>query len=496
MAQEKRDYYEVLGVSKTATDAEIKKAYRKLAMKYHPDYNPGDKDAEEKFKEVNEANEVLSDPKKRQLYDQYGFAGVDPSYAAQNGGGAGGFSGFGGDGVDLGDIFGDIFGGGFGGFGGSARQANPNAPRKGQDIRVRITLSFDEAVHGCKKNITITRQQECTECHGSGCAAGSSPETCPDCGGRGYVIRQQRTPFGVMQTQQPCSRCGGKGKLVKNPCKVCHGSGKTAARKTLEVSIPMGIDDDQSFALRGMGDAGANGGPAGDVIVMVTVRPSEVFQRDGYDVWVTVPITYSQAVLGDSITDAGRTGSPDPDSSLGSGYPFFIANLLNATYPDWNLSFVNRGVSGNRTLEMSARWEKDCLNLKPDLLSVLIGINDTWRRYDRGDPTSVEDYYSRLTAMLKAAKDANPDLKILLIEPFILHVNEECRSFREDLDPKILACRETAMHLADAYLPLDGIFAAACLKREPSFWSADGVHPTFAGHTLIAQKWIELAMSC
>ena len=265
MAQEKRDYYEVLGVSKTATDAEIKKAYRKLAMKYHPDYNPGDKEAEEKFKEVNEANEVLSDPKKRQLYDQYGFAGVDPAYAAQNGGGpgAGGFGGFGGDGVDLGDIFGDIFGGGFGGFGGSSRRANPNAPRKGQDIRVRITLSFDEAVHGCKKNITITRQQECTECHGSGCAAGTSPETCPDCGGRGFVIRQQRTPFGVMQTQQPCSRCGGKGKLVKNPCKVCHGSGKVATKKTLEVSIPMGIDDDQSFALRGMGDAGANGGPSG-----------------------------------------------------------------------------------------------------------------------------------------------------------------------------------------------------------------------------------------
>ena len=203
-----------------------------------------------------------------------------------------------GDGVDLGDIFGDIFGGGFGGFGGSSRRANPNAPRKGQDIRVRITLSFDEAVHGCKKNITITRQQECTECHGSGCAAGSSPETCPDCGGRGFVIRQQRTPFGVMQTQQPCSRCGGKGKLVKNPCKSCHGSGKTATKKTLEVSIPKGIDDDQSFALRGMGDAGTNGGPAGDVIVMVSVRPSEVFQRDGYDVWVTVPITYSQAVLG------------------------------------------------------------------------------------------------------------------------------------------------------------------------------------------------------
>ena len=176
MAQEKRDYYEVLGVSKTATDAEIKKAYRKLAMKYHPDYNPGDKKAEEMFKEINEANEVLSDPKKRQLYDQYGFAGVDPTYAAQNGGGPGGFGGFGADGVDLGDLFGDIFGGGFGGFGGS-RSANPNGPRKGQDLRVRITLSFDEAVHGCKKNITITRQQECAECHGSGCAAGTSPET-------------------------------------------------------------------------------------------------------------------------------------------------------------------------------------------------------------------------------------------------------------------------------------------------------------------------------
>ena len=277
MAENKRDYYEVLGVSKDADEDTLKKAYRKLAKKYHPDANPGDKEAEAKFKEASEAYSVLSDPQKRQQYDQFGHA------AFEQGGGAG-------------------YGGGFGGFGGSSRRANPNAPRKGQDIRVRITLSFDEAVHGCKKNITITRQQECTECHGSGCAAGSSPETCPDCGGRGFVIRQQRTPFGVMQTQQPCSRCGGKGKLVKNPCKVCHGSGKVAAKKTLEVSIPMGIDDDQSFALRGMGDAGTNGGPAGDVIVMVTVRPSEVFQRDGYDVWVTVPITYSQAVLGDSVT--------------------------------------------------------------------------------------------------------------------------------------------------------------------------------------------------
>ena len=357
MAQEKRDYYEVLGVSKTATDAEIKKAYRKLAMKYHPDYNPGDKEAEEKFKEVNEANEVLSDPKKRQLYDQYGFAGVDPAYAAQNGGGpgAGGFGGFGGDGVDLGDIFGDIFGGGFGGFGGSSRRANPNAPRKGQDIRVRITLSFDEAVHGCKKNITITRQQECTECHGSGCAAGTSPETCPDCGGRGFVIRQQRTPFGVMQTQQPCSRCGGKGKLVKNPCKVCHGSGKTAARKTLEVSIPMGIDDDQSFALRGMGDAGANGGPAGDVIVMVTVRPSEVFQRDGYDVWVTVPITYSQAVLGDSITVPSIDGKVATKKTLEVSIPMGIDDDQSFALRGMGDAGANGGPSGDVIVMVTVR---------------------------------------------------------------------------------------------------------------------------------------------
>ena len=299
MAQEKRDYYEVLGVSKTATDEEIKKAYRKLALKYHPDYNPGDKTAEEKFKEINEAHEVLSDPDKRKRYDQFGFAGVDPDYAASQGG-AGGFGGFGG--VDRGDIFGDIFGGGFGGFAGGSARSNPNAPRKGQDIRVRITLSFDEAVHGCKKNITITRQQTCTECNGSGAAPGTTPEVCPDCNGRGYTVQQQRTPFGVMQSQQPCTRCGGKGKLIKTPCKVCHGSGRVATKKTLEVNIPMGIDDDQSIALRGMGDAGTNGGPAGDVIVMVTVRPDDLFQRDGYDVWVTIPITFSQAVLGDNIT--------------------------------------------------------------------------------------------------------------------------------------------------------------------------------------------------
>ena len=309
---EKRDYYEVLGVAKGATADEIKKAYRKLAMKYHPDYNPGNQEAEEKFKELNEANEVLSDPDKRQRYDQFGFAGVDPNYGAGQGGGFGG-------GVDLGDIFGDIFGGGFGGFGGfGGGRANPNAPRKGQDIRVRITLNFQEAVHGCTKKISITRQETCTDCGGTGCAAGTRPETCPDCHGRGYVVTQQRTPFGVMQSQQPCTRCGGKGKIVKDPCKTCRGVGKMGIKKTLEVNIPAGIDDDQSIALRGMGDAGTNGGPNGDVIVMVSVKTDPVFQRDGYNVWVTVPITYSQAVLGAKITVPTVDGKVEYDVPEGT----------------------------------------------------------------------------------------------------------------------------------------------------------------------------------
>ena len=301
---EKRDYYEVLGIGKNATDAEIKSAYRKLAKKYHPDLNPGNKEAEEKFKEVNEANDVLSDPQKRQRYDQFGFAGVDPNYAAANGGGAGGFGGgFGG--VDLGDIFGEIFGGGFGGgfggFGGGSSTRTANAPRKGHDIQASVILTFEEAAHGCSKKITINRQDTCPDCGGTGAAKGTSPETCPDCGGRGYVVTQQRTPFGVMQSQQPCSHCGGRGTIIRNPCKTCRGTGKTAARKSLEINIPAGIDDDQNIALRGQGDAGSNGGPAGDVIVHVTVKADPMFERDGYDVTIHVPITFSQAVLGDDV---------------------------------------------------------------------------------------------------------------------------------------------------------------------------------------------------
>lgn len=291
---EKRDYYEVLGVAKNASEDELKKAYRKQAKKYHPDLNPDNAEAEVKFKEANEAYEVLGDAEKRNRYDQFGFAGVDPNY------GGGGAGGYGAGGVDLGDIFGDLFGGGFGFGGGSSRQ-NPNAPRQGADVRVSVGLTFMEAVHGCTKTITINKEETCTECGGNGAAKGTSPETCPDCRGTGYVNRNIQLGGMVMQQRQPCSRCGGKGKTVASPCSRCHGSGHTKAKRTLEVKIPAGINDDQSIALRGQGDAGTNGGPAGDVIVIISVRPDQMFERDGYDVWVTVPITYSQAVLGASV---------------------------------------------------------------------------------------------------------------------------------------------------------------------------------------------------
>lgn len=303
---DKRDYYEVLGVAKNAGDDEIKKAYHKKAKKYHPDLNPGDAEAEKSFKEVGEAYEVLSDKEKRARYDQFGHAGVDPSYGA-GAGGYGGFGGFGsgqagGFGVDLGDILNDFFGGGGGGFGfGGGRRADPNAPRQGADIRVSLVLSFMEAVHGATKTLNITQQDTCPECHGTGAEKGTTPETCPECSGTGFVNVSKRTVFGTMQESRPCTRCGGKGKIIKEPCKKCHGGGRVGVDKHLEVKIPAGVDDDQTLSLRGKGDMGQNGGPNGDLIVIITVRPDTLFERDRYDIHVTVPITLSQAILGDKI---------------------------------------------------------------------------------------------------------------------------------------------------------------------------------------------------
>ncbi len=297
---EKRDYYEVLGLSKGASDDEIKKAYRQKAKQYHPDLNPGDKEAEAKFKEASEAHEVLSDPQKRARYDQFGHAGVDPSYNA-GGAGAGGFGGFGGFGgmgmdFDLGDIFGSFFNGG------STRRANPNAPRRGGDVETSVFIDFLEACKGCEKTVEFSHLEKCPDCSGSGAAAGSSPQTCPDCGGSGQVRMQQRTPFGISTTMRPCSRCAGKGKIINNPCKKCNGSGQVKKNRKLDISIPAGIDDGQTLTLRGQGNIGVNGGPSGDVHVDVLVRPHPLFKREGYHIFCEVPITYVQAALGDELT--------------------------------------------------------------------------------------------------------------------------------------------------------------------------------------------------
>ena len=264
MAQNKRDYYEVLGVSKGASEDEIKKAYKKLARKYHPDMNPGDKEAEEKFKEVNEANEVLSDPTKKARYDQFGFAGVDPNYGA---GGPGWGDGGGFDFGDLGDIFGSFFGGGFGG-----SQQRRNGPQRGESIRLSVSVSFTEAAFGCEKDVTLERSEQCPTCKGSGCAEGTTPEVCPECRGSGKIIHQ--------------------------PCGECRGNGRVHKRRTVKVSIPAGIDNGQTISLRGQGHAGKNGGPNGDLLITVMVKPHELFRRDGTNVFCEAPITFTQAVLG------------------------------------------------------------------------------------------------------------------------------------------------------------------------------------------------------
>ena len=289
---EKRDYYEVLGLQKGASDDEIKKAYRKKAKQYHPDLNPDNAEAEAKFKEVNEAYEVLSDSQKKARYDQYGHAGVDPNFGAGGGGAYGGYGG--GMDFDFGDIFSSFFGGG-------GHRSNPNAPRQGGDVAASVILSFEESAKGCKKQVEVTLVEGCPDCGGSGAKKGTSPKTCPQCGGSGQVRRQQRTPFGVMQTQAACDRCRGTGRIIETPCGTCNGSGRVTARRTVGVNIPAGIDDGQTIIIRGKGNAGQNGGPAGDLQVRVTVRPHPLFERHGNDIYCDLPLTFVQAALGAEI---------------------------------------------------------------------------------------------------------------------------------------------------------------------------------------------------
>lgn len=295
---EKRDYYEVLGVSKSASEDEIKKAYRKSAKKYHPDLNPGDKEAEAKFKEVNEAYEVLSNKERKAKYDQFGHAGVDPSYGGGYGGGyAGGpFT----QDIDLGDIFESFFGGGFGGSR-QRRSANPNVARRGSDTEATVNISFEEAAKGCKKQVSFRIIENCNECNGTGAKKGTSSKTCPVCGGSGQVRSTQRTPFGMMQTSHTCDRCHGSGKIIETPCPVCSGVGKVQRTKKVEITIPAGIDDGQILNVGGHGNAGSNGGPAGDLHVYIGVRPHPIFERKGFDVWCELPIKFTQAALGSEV---------------------------------------------------------------------------------------------------------------------------------------------------------------------------------------------------
>lgn len=355
---EKKDYYEVLGIKKGATDEEIKKAYRQMAKKYHPDLNKGDANAEQMFKDVNEAYSVLSDPQKKARYDQYGHAGVDPSYGAGGAGGAG-FGGFGGGFDDLGDIFSSIFGGGFGGGNTSARR---NAPMRGEDREVRVNLTFEEAAFGCSKDIKFYRIEVCPDCSGSGAAKGTTPTTCSACSGTGRVRVQQRTPFGVMQTERICEKCSGTGKIITNPCSTCSGKGTVRKLKNFTVNIPAGIDDGQSITLRAQGDAGKNGGPNGDLYVTVSIAKHKIFNRDGMNVFYEIPITFAEASLGATIRIPTLEGTED-----------YV--IPEGTQPGAVFTLKNRGITevrgtrrGNLSFRVNVEVPKNLTQKQKDLL--------------------------------------------------------------------------------------------------------------------------------
>ncbi len=323
MAEQKRDYYEVLGVERSADDAAIKKAYRVLAKKYHPDMNPGDTEAEKKFKEASEAYAVLSDPEKRKQYDQFGHSAFD---------GAGGAGGFDFSGMDMGDIFGDIFGDFFGG--GRSRRTN-NGPMRGANLRASIRITFEEAVFGCEKEIEITLKDECGNCHGTGAKPGTTPETCPKCGGKGKVVYTQQSLFGMVQNVQTCPDCNGTGKVVKEKCPDCHGTGYIASRKRIKVSIPAGIDNGQSVRIREKGEPGVSGGPRGDLLVEVVVSRHPIFQRQDMNIYSTAPISFAQAALGGEV----RINTVDGD---------IIYEVKPGTQTDTKIRLKGKGVPSLR----------------------------------------------------------------------------------------------------------------------------------------------------
>ena len=326
MAENKRDYYEVLGVDRNADEAAIKKAYRVLAKKYHPDMNPGNAEAEQKFKEASEAYAVLSDPDKRRQYDQFGHA------AFEQGGAGGGFGGFDFNGADMGDIFGDIFGDLFGG---GRRRGGARGPMQGANLRTSVRITFEEAISGCEKEIELTLKDECTKCHGTGAKPGTSPETCPKCGGKGQVVYTQQSLFGTVQNVQTCPECHGTGKVVKEKCPDCYGTGYTSSKKKIKVTIPAGIDNGQSIRIREKGEPGTNGGPRGDLLVEVVVGRHPIFQRQDMNIYSTVPMTFAQAALGGDI----RISTVDGD---------IVYTIKPGTQTDTKVRFKGKGVPSLR----------------------------------------------------------------------------------------------------------------------------------------------------
>ena len=370
MADNKRDYYEVLGVSKSASEDEIKKAYRSLAKKYHPDMNPGDKEAEVKFKEVNEAYGVLSDSDKRSKYDQFGHNAFDPS----SGGGYGGFGGFGGFGgadIDFGDIFSSFFGGG-------STRSRANAPVDGDDILARVSVTFEEAAFGCKKEVNFSRIETCPDCHGSGAEKSEDIETCSHCRGSGRISVRQQTMLGYMQTQRPCPDCNGRGKIIKSPCKNCNGKGRIKINKKLEVNIPSGIDDRQNIILRGQGSAGFNGGTSGDLIIEVQVKEHKIFERRGNNIYCEIPVTFAEATLGAEIEVpilGDETESFKIPEGTQSGSSF---TLKNKGIPD-----INTKRKGDMVITVAIETPKNLNSKQKELLRAFaesLGENNSTKK--------------------------------------------------------------------------------------------------------------------
>jgi molecular chaperone DnaJ len=380
MAGQKRDYYEVLGIKKGASEDEIKSAFRKKAMEYHPDRNPGDKAAEEKFKEVNEAYSVLSDPKLKEKYDRFGHAGVDPN--AGFGAGGGGFGGFGFGGFD--DIFEDLFGM----FGGSASyaRARRTGPQKGADIQTSLGIKFEEAAFGVKKNIKLTKYVSCQPCDGTGAEKGSGKTVCPLCNGTGEIRTSQRSPFGQFINVQTCSRCGGTGQVVENPCKECGGSGKVRKTVTIAVEVPAGVDNDSVISIKGQGEPGTNGGPNGDLYVVISVEPHKLFKRNGEDLWLEIPITFDQAALGAEIV------VPTLKEKVSYKIP-------EGTQPDTVFRLRGKGIKSlrsNRTGDLYVKVNLEIptkLNSKQKKLIKELG------------ETLTEDAYSKRKSFLKSVKE-------------------------------------------------------------------------------------------